>query len=79
MNSLELHIRTHLGSAGSILRASLNTLQENGIISDNCMEINDVYESDCPAAIAFLPAPPLKAHATGDQLGFFPEPVTMPK
>lgn len=33
---------------------AMNRLQDNGIISDNCVLAKDVAECDCKAAIAFL-------------------------
>jgi len=33
---------------------TMNLLQSNAIISDNCISAADVYETDCSTAIEFL-------------------------
>jgi hypothetical protein len=33
---------------------AMNLLQDQGVISDNCISLADVADADAPAAIAFL-------------------------
>jgi len=35
----------------------MNTLQENGIVSDNCVTAGDVFSGDAEAAVEFLEVP----------------------
>jgi hypothetical protein len=53
MNALEKFI--HL--SGLDETAAMNRLQENNVISDNCIIANDVADVDCGRAIDFLKNP----------------------
>ena len=36
---------------------AMNQLQDEGIVSDNCVTAEDVAAKDCPAAVGFLEVP----------------------
>jgi len=54
VNALKLYILKNFGTKEVSINKALNALQEEGIISDNCITLADVAESDCAAAVAFL-------------------------
>lgn len=54
MNQLQNYIILHNLSE----LHTMNLLQDQGIISDNCIRAEDVADSDCPNAIAFLQSTP---------------------
>lgn len=47
-------LQTFLKSKGIDESSAMNILQESGVISDNCVEVKDVAESDCLVAISYL-------------------------
>jgi hypothetical protein len=54
MNALRAYILRYHGTKDAAINKVLNTLQENGIISDECITLADVAEADCARAVDFL-------------------------
>lgn len=55
MNALEQWIEDHPEIFWTETTA-MNELQENGIVADEAVSLQDVAETDCPMAVAFLEA-----------------------